>query len=333
MQTLSSAATVIITRPPDIIACTKIKGSGMDVFLIFDSHPHPWIYPSGVGLILSTSIDKAATRLASILSTADDYLLSQSGLQWQAPIINDVSGHVFVSNVPPGGMGDIQQSVIESQLAVLRLQAEVAGLKQQNARLTSENETLEGDVQHLKDALSVERTKVTSLQASSEITQSRNVQPISARPTNAIAEPSWLARHFLRRKSGSQSQRHYSSPPPSVPWHDGLSGIPWEAESLSAALELQRSFDVEDMQLREQMQALTSKTPLNFSCTICMEEQPVDNSVELDCNHAICRACVRGHVCSKIEEHRFPILCPVCMTEQNNCRPGGKWYMVCSAHY
>ncbi|KAG1752506.1 uncharacterized protein EDB91DRAFT_1234528 [Suillus paluster] len=76
------------------------------------------------------------------------------------------------------------------------------------------------------------------------------------------------------------------------------------------------------MQLRDQMQALAVTTPHNFSCAICMEEQPVDNSVYLECNHLICRACTRGHVCSKIEEHRFPVLCPVCMAEPNNHRPG-----------
>ncbi|KAJ8584532.1 hypothetical protein M405DRAFT_746837 [Rhizopogon salebrosus TDB-379] len=65
----------------------------------------------------------------------------------------------------------------------------------------------------------------------------------------------------------------------------------------------------------------TVSTSHNFSCAICMDEQPVDNIVELDCNHPICRDCVRGHICSKIEEHRFPVFCPVCMMEKND-QPG-----------
>ncbi|KAG1755277.1 uncharacterized protein EDB91DRAFT_1098167 [Suillus paluster] len=327
MQTLTSSATVIITRPPEIIACMKIKGPGTDVFVIFDSHPRP-SYPSGAGLILSTSIDQAASRLASILPAADNHLLSLSGLQWQAQLLNNVSGHIFVSNGPPAGMRGMQQSVIESSLAVLRLQAEVAGLKQKNARLTSENEMLEGDAQRLEDALSVERKKVTSLEASSKIVQSRSARPLPAWPPNAIAGPSRLA---SSNYSSSSSDKTLNCNRDARAWpslYDAIKNDPleheWELDGLSttAAFELQQSFDIEDMQLRNQMHALVATIPHNFSCAICMEEQPADNSVELECNHPICRVCIRGHVCSKIEEHRFPVLCPVCMTEPNNRRPG-----------
>jgi len=318
MQTLNSSATVIITRPPEIIACTKIKGSGMDVFVIFDSHPRP-SYPSGAGLILSASIDQAAARLASILPAADSRLLSQGGLQWQAQLLNNVSGHIFVSSGLSGDMREMQQSVIESSLVVLRLRAEVADLKKKNVRLTSENKVLEGDIQHLEDTLSVERKKVMSLQASSKsnLTQSKSVPPVLSRFTNAIAGPSRPAhlRKYSTPSSGETLVQDRDAPDE------------WALDSLStsAALELQQSFDVEDMQLRNQMQALAATVPRNFLCAICMDEQPVDNSAVLDCNHLVCRACVRGHVCSKIEEHRFPILCPVCMTEQNNHQPGG-WH-------
>ena len=328
MQALDSSATVIITRPPEIIACAKIKGLGTDVFVIFDSHPRP-IYPSGAGLILSTSIDQAAARLASILPPADSRLLSQGGLQWQAQLLNNVSGHIFVSNGQPGDMREMQKSVIESSLVVLRLHAEVKGLKGEVGRLTSENDVLERDVQRLEDDLSVERKKVTSLQASSKTKQIRHVAPISAHPANPIAGPSRLAHCYPSSSSMKTLNRDRDMHGTS----SSLSGTSWstlvngegELESLSAAaaLELQRSFDIENMHLRNQMQALAATIPRNFSCAICMEDQPVDNVVGLDCRHSICRLCVRGHICSKLEEHRFPILCPVCMTEQNGHEPGG----------
>ncbi|KAG2110087.1 hypothetical protein DEU56DRAFT_249553 [Suillus clintonianus] len=91
-QSLDSSATVIITRPLEIIACTIIKGLGTDVFVIFDSHPRP-SYPAGAGLILGTSIDQAVSRLASTIPAADNQLLSLSGLQWQAQLLNNFSGH------------------------------------------------------------------------------------------------------------------------------------------------------------------------------------------------------------------------------------------------
>ncbi|KAG1847135.1 hypothetical protein C8R48DRAFT_732170 [Suillus tomentosus] len=329
MQTLSSSATVIITRPPEIIACTVIKGLEMDVFVIFDSHPRP-SYPAGAGLILNTSIDQAVSRLASILPAADSHLLSLSGLQWQAQLLNNLSGHIFVSNGPPADMRGMQRTVIESSLAVLRLRAEVAGLTQKNERLAKENETFEGEIQRLDDALSIERKKVVSLQVSSKIVQSSREQRFTSQPSNGIAGSSRLApRNFLHSSSSSDKFMNNVRDRDTDTWssiYDTVKedlGHEWGLDSLSsaAALELQQSFDVEDLQLRDQMQALAASLPHNFSCVICMEEQPVDNSVDLECNHSICRTCIRGHICSKIEEHRFPVMCPVCMTEKNNHQP------------
>jgi hypothetical protein len=227
----------------------------------------------------------------------------------------------------------MQQSVIESSLVVLRLQAEVKELKGEIGRLTSENEGLEGDVQRLEDDLSVERKKVTSLQASSKITQGgRHVTPISAHLTKSTAGPSRLAHFYHANYPSSSSDKtlvcardaYGTSSSPIGASLDGLVDE-WEfdSQSTAAALELQQSFDFEDMQLRNQMETLAATVPPIFSCEICMEEQPVDNSVGLDCDHSICRACLRGHICSKIEEHRFPILCPICMTEENVREPGG----------
>ncbi|KAH9985051.1 hypothetical protein BJV74DRAFT_775971 [Russula compacta] len=48
-------------------------------------------------------------------------------------------------------------------------------------------------------------------------------------------------------------------------------------------------------------------------CGICMDEMPENSIVRLDsCEHAFCRDCLRGHVTARLDEHRFPILCPSC---------------------
>jgi hypothetical protein len=338
MQTLSFSATVIITRPPEIIACTLIKGSETDVFVIFDSHPRT-SYPAGAGIILNTSIDQAVSRLVSILPAADSNLLSLSGLQWQAQLLNHVSGHIFVSNGPPADMRGMQHTVVESSLAVLRLRAEVAGLTQKNERLAKENETLEGEVQRLDDALSVERKKVVSLRAPSKIVQDSSAQhftslPLPSRLSNGIAGPSRLAP--LDSSSSSDKMTNNDRGRDAGAWsspYDTVKediGHEWGLDSPSSAvaLKLQQSFDVEDLQLRDQMRTLAALLPHSFSCVICMEEQPVDNSVDLKCNHSICRTCIRGHICSKIEEHRFPVLCPVCMTEKDNRQPAGLYISI-----
>jgi hypothetical protein len=44
-----------------------------------------------------------------------------------------------------------------------------------------------------------------------------------------------------------------------------------------------------------------------------MEEMPEDSIARPDsCGHSFCRECLRGHVTSRLDEHRFPILCPTC---------------------
>ncbi|KAI0273216.1 hypothetical protein BGY98DRAFT_1120058 [Russula aff. rugulosa BPL654] len=44
-----------------------------------------------------------------------------------------------------------------------------------------------------------------------------------------------------------------------------------------------------------------------------MEEMPDDSIARPDpCGHAFCRECLRRHVTTRLDEHRFPILCPTC---------------------
>ena len=50
-----------------------------------------------------------------------------------------------------------------------------------------------------------------------------------------------------------------------------------------------------------------------FECGICMDEMPDDSIARPDpCGHTFCRECLRGHVTTRLNEHRFPILCPTC---------------------
>ena len=65
-----------------------------------------------------------------------------------------------------------------------------------------------------------------------------------------------------------------------------------------------------------------------FECGICMEEMPDDSIARPDpCGHDFCRDCLRGHVTARIDEHRFPILCPTCTagSKGKGKAAGGKW--------
>ncbi|KAH7918944.1 hypothetical protein BV22DRAFT_1199753 [Leucogyrophana mollusca] len=143
LEAIRSSAVAVITRPPEIIACLHLAGStGADgVFVIFDSHPRP-SYPNGAGLILNTSLEQTAARLATILPV-DDRLLSEGDLQWQAQLLANFSAHIFVPKYVGNGPQEMTLAIMESSLEVLALRAEAVDLKRQNSALTSDNRRLE----------------------------------------------------------------------------------------------------------------------------------------------------------------------------------------------
>jgi len=43
----------------------------------------------------------------------------------------------------------------------------------------------------------------------------------------------------------------------------------------------------------------------------------VDSIARIDsCGHTFCRECLRGHVSARIDEHRFPVICPTCIANK-----------------
>ncbi|EGN93596.1 hypothetical protein SERLA73DRAFT_115609 [Serpula lacrymans var. lacrymans S7.3] len=90
---------------------------------------------------------------------------------------------------------------------------------------------------------------------------------------------------------------------------------------------MQQRFDEEDKLLRIQREEFASQiqsaSARQFLCSICLEEYSEENIVRLEfCDHALCRTCTKDYVSSKLEEHRFPILCPMCMADDHKGNPG-----------
>jgi hypothetical protein len=91
------------------------------------------------------------------------------------------------------------------------------------------------------------------------------------------------------------------------------------------AHQLQRQFEEEDRQLRTQSQNLKAQAPSMFECGICLSEETEFMVFRFEpCGHPFCRDCVRHYVKSRIEEHRFPIVCPTCTTFKDVSQPGSK---------
>lgn len=138
----STSAAVMITRPPEIIACLRIHTSKGDVFLIFDSHIRP-NHPYGAGFILNTSMDATAAYLAALFkmdkhSTDND---THRQFQWQVDLMRHFSGHILISKRSNGSeQENANQTLLESSMTILKLNAELAAMKSENAFLTTELE-------------------------------------------------------------------------------------------------------------------------------------------------------------------------------------------------
>ena len=101
---------------------------------------------------------------------------------------------------------------------------------------------------------------------------------------------------------------------------------PPDVDSILYAMHLQREFDKEDRALSAQRIELVNSAQPLFECCICMEEMPMDSIARIDsCGHTFCRECLRGHVTARLDEHRFPILCPTCTANKSEGteKPGG----------
>jgi rubrerythrin len=285
LKSIQTSCAVIITRPPEIIACMKLVIDSTDLFVIFDSHSRPR-HPDGAVFILNTSLHRSASHLRRILPV-DRRLLSEDDLQWQAQLLSNFSGHVFVSRgsdiIPP----HLLQTMTEASLTILSMRAEMSDLKLKNAVLTSENDRLGAEILMTNES-HAEGMKMT-LSSSRRYGLNSHTPRSTLSRTNTVAGPSQVSN---RRNPTAHKQRE--------------SGKTNRHEN------------------RAQDQPARNNKRHHFECRICMEQHLEDSVARIDsCGHVFCRECVRGYVGFKLDENRFPILCPVCMTDNEKGEPGG----------
>ena len=364
---LDSSAVVIITRPPEILACLKLRLSTRNVFIIFDSHPRP-SYPNGAGAIVSTSVEGTARRLTELLPSVD---LQDGILQWQAQLLSNCSGHVFVPHTFDTSTAALWQAVLESSLAQLSMQAEISDLRSQNDFQASEQKRLESEFKEVEERCQRQERTIQGLKSPERNAHShhtvhpqwRSSSSSTSRPlgsTNPFTSPSRHSATSHTTTSRSVGLHDSYEPPPlfeqdvglsyatrlqddynnedralaaertslsryatshttnsrSTGPHDARGGPPAlfdRDDGLSYAKRLQSQFDNEDAQLSAERIKLSKTIQPVFECGICMEEMPEDSVARPDpCRHPFCRECMREYVSSRLEEHRFPILCPTC---------------------
>jgi hypothetical protein len=246
------------------------------------------------------------------------------------------------------------QAVLESSLAQLSMQAEISELRSQNEFLKSEQQRLESE---LKEAEVRSRRQ-------ERLIQQQHVS--SSGPAKHFDGPSGLPRHFDHpARHYSSSARHSSSPSSSKASYSAVDPSGFDSplagtrldrsfgnpgspptppsdrdDGIMYAMRLQHEFDNEDRALSAQRAELAKSTQRLFVCGICLEQMPDDSIARPDpCGHTFCRECLRGHVSARLDEHRFPILCPTCTASKGKGKAvtGGtcheRMFNSISSHY
>jgi len=319
MKTVSplTSAAVMITRPPEIVACLKIYTAKTEVYLIFDSHIRP-NHPSGAGFILNTSMNTAAAYLASLFQmdrhSTDSDTLRQ--FQWQMDLMRHFSGHILVSTQSSGNEREnTNLTLLESSMTILKLNAELAAMKSENMFLTME---LEKSQIALVDEKNI-RAQIHARASKPPLQSLRSLLPNANRRREKIASPGVAHR--------SQS-RTTQKPVPDVENRDHMLALQlqWDIDNERASVERatreQQEYEMENRRLAIEREALALNYPKPFQCGICLEDHPEDSVARIgQCRHPFCRNCLREYIRSKLSEHIYPIFCPVCVAEQGVPQP------------
>ena len=224
----------------------------------------------------------------------------------------------------------------ETETSLQALRAEVADVKFQNSRLTSENQRLETEMAQITEEY-VQITDALGGLSSTTVQQFHESPAISPYIEDdnlpnqlhddfdlaALVQLEFDETDALGRLSSTTFQQFHESPATS-PYieDDNLPNQLHNDFDLALAALSQLEFDEE---LLCEQQEPSKDIRCLFECGVCMDEQPEDYVTLLDlCGHKFCRDCIRNHIGTKLAEHCFPILCPVCMTEGGKSDPGSE---------
>ncbi|KAI0347119.1 hypothetical protein BDW22DRAFT_1367462 [Trametopsis cervina] len=317
---LSSCA--VITRPPEIIACFYIlrPASVTDTFVIFDSHPRP-DHLDGAAFIFKTSGTAASSYLADLFQF-DRTLLSDTSIQWQAQLLANLSSHVFVAKPPPPNLQDWREYTLQASVEYLNMRAEYMDLKARNAVLDEENSSLKQQLDRSKQSAIGRTSKPSrhSRRAKTIATSANNTRPSPSTSGGVNSTLDSMLRHSsdLWNPTSNVFNDNGATMPGAFP-AGAATDLPLDVDvdaDLAFALEQQRVFDEEDRRLAAERRRLKSHEPKLFRCGVCFEDHPEDYVASVEpCGHRFCRECMRDYVRSKVDEHRYPIPCPLCQTD------------------
>jgi hypothetical protein len=107
-------------------------------------------------------VEGIARRLTELLPSVD---LQDGILQWQAQLLSNCSGHVFVPHSLDSSTAALWQSVLESSLAQLSMQAEISDLRSQNDFQASEQKRLETELKEVEERCQGQERSIQELRS------------------------------------------------------------------------------------------------------------------------------------------------------------------------
>ncbi|KAF8589360.1 hypothetical protein K439DRAFT_1628795 [Ramaria rubella] len=327
-QDKKRSAAIVLTRPPEIFAVFYILTNNPKrpgIFAVFDSHPRPVKHAKGASFILFSTLEGASHYISGLLQI-DRSLLSGS-LQWQAQLLGHYSGHVYFARSSYDADDGHIKSLYDANMEILELRSRLAHAKEEILEINSK---LQGRIARDRGVATAERAPVT------EYSSSRPRSANSLIPPIPVAGPSTSRKGKVPQlaavqplSSVSNDSRHQISCATrderlETTFVNGLlHELTLVQASWEAARRMQNELDREDSELCSQIAHLKQAAQVLFTCGICFETYPEDSVARVDgCEHELCRQCMTSFVISKLEDHRYPILCPICHAQSNQRDPG-----------
>nr|VWO95185.1 Protein SEY1 (EC [Ganoderma boninense] len=322
-KSYSASSCVIITRPPEIVACFCLADAPGELFVIFDSHPRPGKHPNGAAFIFKNSARSTAEYLTDLLRY-DERLLSDSTIQWQAQLLAHCSGDIFIARRHGFTSSQWAELALDASLELLRLQSHVRSLENDNENLSSDKQRLRVEVEDLEDQLLELDDEFEQLKARYE-QLSKSYQHNTSSPSSSTARR-LVPRSPLGTPSatiGTSARNTPSSRHPAAQDKQKHQSDLGTESTAALAIEMQLAFDEENRRLERERKHLKDIQPEFFDCNICFERHQDDFLARVvPCGHSYCRPCLRAYAVSKIMDHRFPIICPSCVADRDRPEHG-----------
>lgn len=323
----------VLTRPPEIICCFYLFGTPKDIFVIFDSHPRPEVHPWGAGFVFKTSRDEMADYLTQLLPFDDRVL--EGGVQWQAQLLGNMSGHTLIARDKPST--SVDGDIITASLEILDLKSELLQIKIEKDALAEENKRLKGTVKRYKDA---EESSLWSFPSfpiwgPASGTPSKGSSAGSSKRRWETASSS-SAHHYPATRANKPPPKNTPNTPSSQRRRDTIDTLPMELAGmdldpdLEYAIAQQRFYDEENERLAAERTSLNNPGPHSnlgtFECGVCFEEQSNEFVAKIErCHHSFCRNCIRRYLETEVEARKHPIFCPGCVADSKTIERSCKW--------